>query len=141
MFDGNHDVVVIYLDKIGEEVGCRGVEGKEGGVDLAGTTDDGVEEVVGSDDSLVHIDLPVHEAATDDKFLDTVDTFLVDYELVIVNVEHRDYAVGADNAFADTGEEAVASEIVEAVHVELRGDKLVEEVFVVLIGEYGNGSL
>ena len=89
----------------------------------------------------MHIDLPVHEAAADDELLDAVDALLVDHELVVVDVEHGDDAVGADDALADAGEEAVAAEVVEAVHVELAADELVEEVFGVGVAEDGDSHV
>jgi len=106
-----------------------------GGWELSCAAQDGEEELVGGDDGLVHIDLPVHEPSRDDEFLDAVDALLVDDELVVVDVEHRDDAVSADDAFADACEEAVTSEVVETIHVELAGDELVEEMLVVGVAE------
>ena len=89
----------------------------------------------------MHIHLPIHEAAADDELLDAVDALFVDDKFVVVDVEHGDDAVGAYDALADTGEEAVASQIVETVHVELRGDQLVEEMLMILVGEDGDSRL
>ena len=139
--DGHHNVVVVDLSKAVEEVGGGRVETEDRWVEFAGTPQDVQQQLVGGNDGLVHVYLPVHEAAGDDELLDGVDTFLVDDQLIVVDVEHRDDAIGADYALADTGEEAVATEIVEAVHVELAAHQLVEEMLVVGIGEYGNSHI
>ena len=52
-----------------------------------------------------------------------------------LDIEHIDNAVRSHNAFADTGEEAVAAEVVEAVHIKLAADKLVEKMFRISIRE------
>ena len=157
--DGGHHVAVVDggegLQQVGFglEIGRRGLalqqcqqglialEGCAVGQQLAGASEDAVEEVVGGDDGFVEVDLPVHQPSRDDEFLDGVDALFVDDELVVVHVEHRDDAVGADDAFADSGEERVAPEVVEPVHIELGGDELVEEASRVGVVEYADSQL
>ena len=160
-FDGDEEVGVVELGKtveegggVGEIVLVEGVREEEEevvvGVDRAeGTpfdkctdaTKNGQKESIGGDDGLVEVDLPIHEAARDDEFLDAVDALLVDDKFVVGDIEHVDDAVGADDALADAGEEAVAGEVVEAVDIELRRDELMEEMFVVGVVEDGDSGV
>ena len=89
----------------------------------------------------MHIYLPVHQSPGDDKLLHAIDTLLVHHQLVVVHIEHRDDAVGAHDALAHTGEERVAAQVVEAVHIELATDELVQEMLMVSVGEYLNGDI
>ena len=106
--------VSIELDPLAQQMAC--------------TRQNAVEHIVGSYHRLVEIDLPVHEPSRDDELLDGIDAFFVDNEHVVLDVEHIDDALGADNTLADAGEEAVARQVVEPVHIELRGDELVQEM-------------
>ena len=90
---------------------------------------------------LVEVDLPVHKAARHEVVLDGVKPLGVYHEPVAADVEHFYYAVAADIAFGHAGEEAVAAQVVEAVHVELATYELVEVLLGVFVLEYLEGEV
>jgi hypothetical protein len=53
--------------------------------------------------------------------------------MAFVYIEHLDEALAADNAFRNTRLQAVAVEVVEAVHVELTRDEFVQERLVIVV--------
>ena len=91
--------------------------------------------LLGSDGSLVQINLPVHQAACHKEFLHRVDTLHLYHQFVIAYVQHLKQAFAGHTSFLYAGEETVTAEIVHAVHVQLAGNELVEEMFRVLVLE------
>ena len=79
--------------------------------------------------SLVQIDLPVHQPSGGQIVLDGIDAFGVHHQFIVHNIEHFDDACRTDVALSNSCEERVSPQIVQAVHVELRGDEFVEEFF------------
>ena len=79
-------------------------------------------------------------AAGHEEVLDGVDAFLLDDEVVVLDVEHLDDARRADVSLGDARVEAVAAQVVQAVHVELAADQLVEEALGILVLEYLDGQ-
>ena len=65
---------------------------------------------------------------------------MFDHQCIVDNVEHLDDACRSYVALGDASEERVASQIVQAVHVELTGDELMEEVLGILILEDADGE-
>ena len=88
----------------------------------------------------MQIYLPIHQAAGHEEVLDGVDAFLLDDEVVVLDIEHLDDARRADVSLGDARVEAVAAQVVQAVHVELAADQLVEEALGILILEYLDGQ-
>ncbi len=130
---------VVVAEEIveGHEVNAKAVAGCS---QFSGTAEDVEEQVVGSDNGFVKVDLPVHQAARDDEFLDRIDAFLVHHQFIVLHIEHADDAVGAHDALANTGKETVAAQIVKAVHVELAAHQLMEEMLGIAVVEDADGS-
>ena len=89
---------------------------------------------------LVQIHLPIHQAARSEVVLNRIDAFLFNHQSVVDDVEHLDDACRADVSFGNTREERVAAQVVEPVHVELRGDELVKESLRVVVFEDFDGQ-
>lgn len=83
----------------------------------------------------VQIDLPVHQAAGSEEVLNRIDAFGLYYQVVILYIQHLDNAGGANVAFGHSGIEAVAAQVVQAVHIQLPAYQLVQEALGVFILE------
>ena len=81
----------------------------------------------------MEIDLPVHQSAGCKKILDGVDTLFLHHEVVIEHVKHLDDASGTDIPLGNAREEAVATQVVETIHIQLAAYKLMEEALVVFV--------
>ena len=121
----------VLVDEVAE---CRGgIELHALAGQLLGTGEGVDEHLLAHDGGLVQIDLPVHEAAGGEEVLDGVDSLGLYHEVVVLDTEHLDDACRADVAFGDTGVEAVATQVVETVHIELAAHELVQEAFLILV--------
>ena len=89
----------------------------------------------------MQVHLPVHQAAGDEELLDGVDAFRVHGQLPFVQVEHLDDARRADGALHHARVEAVAAQVVDAVHVELAGHQLVQETLGMAVAEHVHGQV
>ena len=88
----------------------------------------------------MQIDLPVHQPPRDNKLLHRIDALLLHHQTVVLHIQHTDDAVGAHNALTHTREEAVASQIVESVHIQLAAHQLVQKVLWIAVVENADGS-
>ena len=88
----------------------------------------------------MQIDLPVHQAAGGEEVLNRIDAFGLYYQVVILYIQHLDNAGGANVAFGHSGIEAVAAQVVQAVHIQLPAYQLVQEALGVFILENLNGE-
>ena len=86
----------------------------------------------------VQINLPVHQAAGYQEFLNRIDALLLHNQLIVNNFEHFNDAVGVDNAFGHTGEKTIAAQIVETVDIELARDQLRQIFLRINASEYFN---
>ena len=88
----------------------------------------------------MQIYLPVHQAACSEEVFDRVDSFGFYDQMVVFYIEHLDDARRTYVTFRYSGIEAVAAQVVEAVHVQLSAYQLVEETLGVFILEYLDGK-
>ena len=108
---------------------------------MLGTVEDQHEHVLGAQDGAVQVHLPVHQAARHNELLDGVDRLLFNAELAVHDVQHLEDALAADLALGDAAVEAVPREVIQAIHVELAADQLVEERLGMVVVEDLNGQI
>lgn len=77
----------------------------------------------------MQIHLPIHQASRIEKTLNIVYPFLFHDQLTLHYIEHGDDPVGTNCSLHDAGKKAVAVEVVQPVHVQLRADELMQEFF------------
>ena len=91
------------------------------------------QNVVGRQDGLVEVDLPVHQAPRQQNVLHGVGALRLDHDAACraararVHAQRLEDAVDAHDALGDAGVERVAPEVVQAVHVELARHEVPEE--------------
>ena len=89
----------------------------------------------------MQIDLPVHQSPGHQEFFNRVDAFLLYHQFVVYDCEHFDDAFAADFTFRNAAVKTVPSEVVHAVHVELRRDQLVQKFLGVVVVENRDGCV
>ena len=89
----------------------------------------------------MQIDLPIHQSAGGQIVLDGIDTFRVNHQLVVGHIQHLDDACRTDVSFCNAGIEGVATKIVQAVHVQLTGNQLMEYFVGIFVLENGDGQI
>ena len=70
----------------------------------------------------MQIDLPVHQTPGSKKVFYGINAFGFNHEMVICYIKHFDDSGRSDVTFRYTGIEAVATQVVETIHVELSAD-------------------
>src|SRR5690554_2265454 len=111
------------------------------GAQLTGSSEEVDQHFFGHEGGFVQVHLPVHEATRNQKFFNGVDAFGFHHQLIVGYAKHFDDAVGTHDPFGYAGKKAVAQQIIEAVHVELTADQLMEKFFWVAVGENIDGHL
>ena len=81
----------------------------------------------------MQIYLPIHEATCCQEIFDRVDTFGFNYETVVGHIKHLDDAGRTDIPFCNTGIETVTTKIIEAVHIQLTTDELMQKPFRIFV--------
>ena len=81
----------------------------------------------------MQLNLPIHKASSDEEILDRIDTLRLHHKTVVVHIEHIYNTIRPDSTLCDTGIEAVATEVVNPIHIQLRADKLVQEMLWIFI--------
>ena len=109
--------------------------------EVLGAVEDQHEHVLGAQDGSVQVHLPVHQATRHNELLNGVDRLLFDAELAVHDVQHLQDALAAHLALGDPAVEAVPSEVIQAVHVELAADQLMEERLGMVVVEDFNGQI
>ena len=89
----------------------------------------------------MQIDLPIHEPSRHEEFLDGIDPLLFDYQPVVFDSKHFDDAFTPNFAFCHPGVKTIPREVIHAIHVQLRGDQLMEKTLGVVVVEDGNGRV
>ena len=84
--------------------------------------------------------LPIHQAACRQEIFDGVDAFGFNDKSVIGYIKHLDDAGRADVSFCNTGIETVTAKIIEAVHIQLAADELMQESLRIFVLEYLDGE-
>src|SRR5690554_5088567 len=84
---------------------------------------------------LVQVYLPVHQSPRHQEVLDGVDPFRLYHQPLILQVEHLDDTCRTDVSLTHTGEEAVTTQVIKPVHVELTTHQLVQEPLGISVGE------
>ena len=89
----------------------------------------------------MQINLPIHEPARHQEILDRIDSFRFHHQFIVHHIQHFHDACRTDAAFAHAGEKTVALQIIQPVHIQLTADQLIEETFVVSVGENLDGDI
>ena len=84
----------------------------------------------------MQINLPVHQAAGYEEFFNGINTLSFHHQLIVMHVEHFDDTCRANNSLAYTAVETIAAQVVEPVHIQLTRNELMQEMLVIIVGEY-----
>ena len=88
----------------------------------------------------MQIYLPVHQTARGEKVLNGIDAFGFYHQMVVLYIEHLDDTCRTYISLRDPCIEAVATKVVEAVHIQLPADQLMKETFGIFVLEYLDGE-
>ena len=87
----------------------------------------------------MHVDLPVHQAAANQKLFNRCNGLVLQNQMPVRHVKHFKQSVAVNRPLDDSGVEGVALEVVHAVHVKLRRNKLVQKTFGMPAFKNGDG--
>ena len=84
--------------------------------------------------------LPVIGVPIKGSVLDGVDAFRLNYQVVVLHIEHLDDTGRADVSFGHSGIETVSAQIIQTVHIQLSAHQLVEEALGIFVLEDLDGK-
>ncbi len=85
------------------------------------------EQLFGHDSGLVQVHLPIHKATRHEKFFNRINALFLHHQLVVHHIEHTYHTICTYIPFGHPCIKTIAFQIIEPIHIQLAGNKLVHE--------------
>ena len=139
-----HEIGVVAFERIlafQEERQGRGGEQVAILAEHLGAFQDVAQHILCTQHGLVHIHLPIHDAACHDETLHGIDALGFNGQVVVDHFHHLQQTLCVHTALGHTGEETVALQIIDSVDIQLAGNEFGKKAFFIFSFEHLDGHV